>query len=161
MMQQMIFNTRSPPPSGLVAQSVGQRRSILKGHEFDSCPGQISSFPTISVPNYCHACLAVQQKFGLSVVNGALESTLFMAREAVSLLHGKQMMLYLWKVLLVFLARQSTTGSLTSRAREQPTRNDAQVDVWMHCSVLKPLIDSSGQTNLFITLINIINKWKE
>ena len=58
--------------------------------------------------------------FGLSVVNETLESTLSMAREAVSLLHGKQ--IYLWEVLLVFRARQSTTGSLTFRAKGQATR---------------------------------------
>ena len=45
------------------------------------------------MPNDRHVSLAVQQKFGLSVVNETLESTLSMAREAVSLLHGKQMML--------------------------------------------------------------------
>ena len=54
--------------------------------------------PTISMPNDCHVCLAVHQKFGLSVVNKTLESTLSMAKEAVSLLHGKLMMLNLWKV---------------------------------------------------------------
>ena len=74
------------------------------------------------MPNDRYVCLAARQKFGLSVVNETLESTLSMAREAVSLLHGKQMMVYLWKVLLVFLARQSTTGSLTFRAKGQATR---------------------------------------
>ena len=41
--------------------------------------------PTISMPNDRHVCLAAQQKFGLSVVNETLKSTLSMAREAVSL----------------------------------------------------------------------------
>ena len=74
------------------------------------------------MPNDRYVCLAARQKFGLSVVNETLESTLSMAREALSLLHRKQMMVYLWKVLLVFLARQSTTGSLTFRAKGQATR---------------------------------------
>ena len=56
-----------------------------------------------------HVCLDVQQKFGMSVVNHTLESTLSMGKEAISPLLGKQMMEYLWKVLLVFLARQSAT----------------------------------------------------
>ena len=77
------------------------------------------------MPNDCHVHLAIQQKFGLSVVNKTLESTLSMAKEAFSPLHGKQMMLNLWKVLLVFLARQSTTGSLTSRDKGQPTWNES------------------------------------
>ena len=42
------------------------------------------------MPNDCHVCLAVQQKFGLSVVNETLESTLSMAREAVSLYMGNR-----------------------------------------------------------------------
>ena len=65
--------------------------------------------PIISMPDDHHVRLAVQQKLGLSVVNKTLESTLSMAKEAISPLQGKQTMVYLWKVLLVFLATQSTT----------------------------------------------------
>ena len=48
------------------------------------------------MPNDRYVCLAARQKFGLSVVIETLESTLSMARETVSLLDGKQMMVYLW-----------------------------------------------------------------
>ena len=110
------------------------------------------------MPDKHQVRLAVQQKFGLSVVNETLESTLSMAKEAISRLQEKQMTVYLWKDLLVFLARQSTTGSFTSRANGQPTSNDAQVDVGMYDTVLKYLIDYSGQTSLFIIILLSILK---
>ena len=106
------------------------------------------------MPDEHQVPLVVQQKFGLGVVNESLESTLSMAKEAISRLQGKQMTVYLWKDLLVFLARQSTISSFTSRANGQPTRNDAQVDVGMYDTVLKPLIAYSSQTSLFILIIN-------
>ena len=92
---------------------------ILKGHGFNS---QLGESLSMSLSFWLS-----QQKFGLSVVNETLESVLSMAMEAVSLLHGKQMMVYLWNVLLVFLARQSTTGSLTFRAKGHATR---EWDIW-------------------------------
>ena len=117
--------------------------------------------PIISMPDEHQARLVVQQKFGLSVVNETLASTLSMAKEAISRLQKKQMTVYLWKDLLVFLARQSTTGSFTSRANGQPTRNDAQVDVGMYNTILKYLIDYSGQTSLFIIILLSILKESE
>ena len=98
------------------------------------------------MPDEHQARLVVPQKFGLSVVNETLESTLSMAKETISRLQEKQMMVYLWKDLLVFLARKSTTGSFTSRANGQPTSNDAQVDVGMYDTVLKYLITRLRQS---------------
>ena len=80
MMQQIISNTHSPRPSGLVAQAIEQRCSI---HVYSE--RSWVQFPTWSELIYVLIILAVQQKFGLSVVNETLESTLSMAMEAVSL----------------------------------------------------------------------------
>ena len=52
-----------------------------------------------------HVRLAVQQKFGLSVVNETLESILSMAKEAISPLQGKQMMVYLSNVSVSFVGK--------------------------------------------------------
>ena len=157
MMQQMIFNTYSPLPSGRVAQSVEQWWSILKGHGFNSHPGQSFSvsllFLCATIVMFAWLCsisLGCQQDFG------------------IYLLHGKgSCFSFTWKTddaifmesSASFLCKTINIWFIYIQSQGKPTRNDAQVDVWMYDSVLKPLIDSSGQTNLFITII--INKWKE
>ena len=81
-MQQIISNTPIWPGS-----SVRRAMVIYSERSWVLFPSWSDFFyvPNISMPNDRYVCLAARQKFGLSVVNETLESTLSMAREAVSL----------------------------------------------------------------------------
>ena len=128
MMQQMVFNTQWPGSSIPWTIVIYSERSWI---QFPSW-SEFFYVLTISLPNNRHFCLAVQEKFGLSVVNKTLESALSLAMKAVSLLHGKQMMVHLWKVLLVFLQDNQQLYHLHSEPREKQLGN-RHWDIW-HCT---------------------------